>query len=414
MTEGAAPARLVTLDAVRGVAVMGILLMNILAFALPQQAYFNPAAYGGSTGADFSAWAASFVLIDGKMRGLFSMLFGASMLLVIDRAEAGGQHGTRTHFARMFWLLVFGMLHYWLLWYGDILAMYAIIGTIAVLFVRKDARSLIRWAIGTFVASMLVWSLLLGSAFALDAAANAPGASADTIESAAQIREAFGEPNTPSVAKELAAYRGTWLDGVAQRGKDGPFAQFVFVLFAGLETLGLMLLGMALFRNGFLRGEWQPERYKRVIAWGYGIGIPGGIALAAIIVAANFDTLIVNAVSIMAMTPFRIAVTVAHAALIVILVTRASGTPLVARLAATGQAAFSNYIGTTLLMTTLFYGYGFGLYGDLSRWQVYLVPPVVFALMLLWSKPWLDRFRYGPLEWLWRSLARGKLQQMRK
>ena len=106
----AAPIRIATLDIVRGVAVMGILIMNIVAFAMPAAAYGNPAAYGGHTGADLAVWVFNFIFIDGKMRGLFSFLFGASMLLVIDRATAKGENPARVHFSRMFWLFLFQVL----------------------------------------------------------------------------------------------------------------------------------------------------------------------------------------------------------------------------------------------------------------------------------------------------------------
>ena len=101
---------------------------------------------------------------------------------------------------------------------------------------------------------------------------------------------------------------------------------------------------------------------------------------------------------------------IGHAALAMLLIKRFAKTALIGRISAVGQAAFTNYLSTSILMTTLFYGYGFGLFGQMSRWQTYLVVPFVWGIILLWSKPWLDRYRYGPLEWLWRSLARGQIQ----
>ena len=121
-------ARVATLDVIRGVAVMGILIMNIVAFAMPEAAYMNPASFGSHGAVDYGVWAVNFVLVDGKMRGLFSFLFGASMLLVIERAEAKGENPLRVHYARMFWLLLFGLAHLYLLWWGDILAHYALVG----------------------------------------------------------------------------------------------------------------------------------------------------------------------------------------------------------------------------------------------------------------------------------------------
>src|SRR3954469_890664 len=128
MDAATAEGRITTLDTIRGIAVMGIFSVNVIAFAMPEAAYFNPAAYGGTHGASLGIWVANYVLIDGKMRGLFSLLFGASTLLVIQRAEAEGLDPRRVHFRRMAWLLVFGLGHFFLLWYGDILTLYAIIG----------------------------------------------------------------------------------------------------------------------------------------------------------------------------------------------------------------------------------------------------------------------------------------------
>ena len=122
--------RLITLDAIRGFAVMGILAMNIVAFAMPEWAYVTPIAYGGETVADRVAWLFSFIFIDGKMRGLFSLLFGASMLLIIERADAKGESAAKVHYSRMFWLALFGLAHYFFIWFGDILFLYASVGCI--------------------------------------------------------------------------------------------------------------------------------------------------------------------------------------------------------------------------------------------------------------------------------------------
>ena len=132
--------RILTLDIVRGVAVMGILAMNIYAFAMPMGAYFNPNVYGGDSGINLAAWYTDFVLFDGKMRGLFSLLFGASTLLVIERAQASGKNAIFTHYSRMIWLFAFGMAHYWFIWWGDILALYAMCGLL--LFLWRNAKEM--------------------------------------------------------------------------------------------------------------------------------------------------------------------------------------------------------------------------------------------------------------------------------
>ncbi len=147
MTGVAPTDRIFTLDVLRGVAVMGILAMNIVAFAMPFPAYTNPTAYGPESDADLVSWAFSFVFIDGKMRGLFSFLFGASALLVIERARAAGLNATRVHYARMFWLLIFGLLHFYFIWFGDILAAYAMAGLLLFFFRSCRVRTLLLWGI---------------------------------------------------------------------------------------------------------------------------------------------------------------------------------------------------------------------------------------------------------------------------
>src|SRR5436190_19371351 len=168
--------RIFSLDMIRGVAVMGIFSVNIIAFAMIEAAYFNPPAYGGWHGADLGLWAANMLVIDGKMRTLFSMLFGASTLLVIERAEAAGQSGPRVHVRRMLVLLGFGLIHFYLIWFGDILVLYAMSGLAAFLFRKLSVERLIALGASFLVVSMLIFTLFMISQYQADAAAHAAGA----------------------------------------------------------------------------------------------------------------------------------------------------------------------------------------------------------------------------------------------
>jgi uncharacterized protein len=194
----------------------------------------------------------------------------------------------------------------------------------------------------------------------------------------------------------------------------GLLDPLVLFVQSAAETLGLMALGMILFRNGFLTGDWTRDRYRGFMIRAYAIGIPPLCALAVGGWLSGFDPVVMLSSFIAWSMPFRIAVMLGHAALLMLIIIRFIDHPMIARVEAAGKAAFTNYLGTSILMTGIFYGWGLGLYGELSRWQVYLIVPLVWAIMLLWSKPWLDRYRYGPLEWLWRSLSRGQMQTMRK
>ena len=404
--------RIVTLDIVRGVAVMGILAMNIVAFAMPFQAYINPLAFGIDGSADFASWLVSFVFVDGKMRGLFSFLFGASMLLVIERAEAKQENAPSVHFRRMAWLLAFGLLHLYFIWFGDILSLYAMVGMIAWLFRRMQPGRLIGWGIGLVTIQLLVFAGLAAGAFYLGQAAADPGAGAEVARQWQELEGKFGVLSGQPLSDKLALFRGPYLGQVDARLADHALGPLTTLLMFGWETLGYFLFGMAAFKSGFLTGQWPRARYRKWALVGLGLAVPAYMLLAWLLVGEGFSVPMVLAVVMAATVPFRPVMVVAYAALI-ILATRRGGW-LVDRIAAAGRAAFTNYLGTSIVMTGLFYGWGFGLYGSLGRAELWLVVIAMWAVMLAWSKPWLDRFAYGPFEWAWRSLSRWQLQPMRR
>jgi uncharacterized protein len=168
-----------------------------------------------------------------------------------------------------------------------------------------------------------------------------------------------------------------------------------------------------MYRNGFLLGRWSRAAYWRTIALGYMVAVPLTALVAQNLLMARFDIValpIADTLSLL-LRPF---IALAHAAAIILFVQSTGARWLSVRLAAAGRMALSNYIGTSIVATTIFYGYGLGYFGHLSRWQLYAVVALIWVLILAWSKPWLDQFLYGPIEWLWRSLARGQRQPMRK
>jgi uncharacterized protein len=411
--QSAPPAdRILTLDAVRGVAVMGILVMNIVGFAMPEAAYANPYAYGGHSGVDFVAWLLNYVLIDGKMRGLFSLLFGASLLLVVERAEAKGGNPVIVHYSRMAWLFVFGMAHLVLLWLGDILNHYALVGAVAFVFRKLPPYKLMTLAI---VLLAVEFALVFNAGYQIagqEAAVRAGKASADVLHAFVANRASLGVPPGAEIARDLAIHRSGYGVIFADRWPEAVRAPSQALYFLGIETLAYMLLGMAALRSGLLTGAWPRQRYVAGAAIGFGIGVPAYALIALVPIRHGFDVASVTASDLVWSEPFRPVMIVGWACLIVLLIR--PGGLLTARIAAAGRMAFSNYLGTTLICTTLFYGYGLGLYGRLSRSELYLVVAGVCLLMLLWSKPWLARIHYGPMEWLWRSLARRRLQPMRK
>jgi uncharacterized protein len=344
------------------------------------------------------------------MRTLFSMLFGASTLLVIERAEAAGLSGPRVHVHRMLVLLGFGLAHYYLIWFGDILTLYAASGLVAFLFRRMPVRRLAALGVAFLLVSMLIFGAFIFSQYQADLAAHAPGASQQAIK---EWNSGFGAfyPTIGELAEDQALHLGSWQGLVAH--KLGEWAKILFPTIAFMpDTVGLMLLGMAGYKSGFLTGDWDDAAYRRVAAIAIPIGLAAGAAIVAYDINSNFYVVGSFLAFIVLATPFITIMALGYAALIILLSRRQGW--LAQRIAAAGRCAFTNYLGTSLVATFVFYGWGLGLYGLLSRAEAWLLVPLVWLIMLAWSKPWLERHHYGPLEWLWRSLSRGKLQPMRK
>lgn len=413
MNEAGAGARLVTLDGLRGLAVMGILLMNVNAFAMPFAAYDDPAAFGPMRWPDVALWATEFVLIDGKLRAIFSALFGASLLLVADRAEAAGRSAARLSYARLLTLALFGLLHAWLLWAGDILVLYALVGLVAVPLRRLPVERLLVLAAMLFLFQAAILGLHYQALAAAGAVALAPDAPAAAQALWRQINDALGHPSPAALAADIALHRGPWVRLAASRAADLLGLEQTDLLFSGPETLGLMLLGMAGLRSGFLAGSWSSAQYRRWALRFYALGLPPLLVLAGLLVGWRFPPLTTAFLTDLGAMPGRWLVAIAHAALLVGWLTGPLSR-LKARVVAAGRMAFSNYLGTSLLMTALFDGWGLGLYGRLERWWLLGPTLAMWLLMLGWSAPWLACFHHGPLEWAWRSLARARPAPFRR
>lgn len=409
-----ASARIPAMDVLRGCAVMGILWMNISAFALPQSAYFNPAASGALHGGDIAFWATSLVLVDGKMRGLFSLLFGASMLLLIDREEMAGRDGRRAQVVRAAWLFLFGLAHYLLLWWGDILMVYAIVGLAALPFANRAPMGLVKVAFLAFLLHFLLVGSFIGSLYAWSHAAAAPDATATMRDGFTTFMTSLTDPASPAIRTEIATYRSDYATILQHKLADFPGQWLWSFLFTGLDTLGFMLLGMAMLKGGFLTGRWDADQYRRTARHCFLIGLPPMILLAGWVAYSGFAPLPAFGVALAWSFPFRIPLTVGWAALILWWLARHRDGAMATRLAAAGRLAFTNYLGTSLVMTACFYGWGLGLFGHVRPALLPLFVLAAWAVMLGWSLPYAQRFALGPAEWLWRSLSRASSQKIRK
>jgi len=395
--------RIVALDALRGFAVLGILVMNIQTFAMPMAAYVNPTSLGPLEGANWWVWLTSHLLADRKFISIFSMLFGAGILLFTEHATARGGAPVGLHYRRMAWLLVFGMAHGYLLWYGDILATYAVCGMLAFLFRRKPARvlltvGLVAMAIGSGLYLFFGWSMRFWPPEAVQG-----------------LLASIWQPPPEAIAHEVAIYRGGWLAQMAHRAPQTFFLQVQFLLMYELwRAGGLMLVGMALYRWGILTGARSASFYRRLAA----AGLLAGLPLAAYGVWRNIEAGWNIRYSFFFGPQWNywagLLVALGYCGVIMLACRSRALASVTARLAAVGRMAFTNYVAQTLVGTTLFYGHGFGLYGSVSRMEQLLVVLAVWVAQLVASPIWLRHFHFGPLEWLWRALTYGSRPPFRR
>jgi len=417
--------RLASLDALRGVAVLGILVMNIYAFAMPFPAYSNPLLMGGTGALNIGTWFVTHIVFDQKFMSIFSMLFGAGMILMMNRAESRGADIGPIYYRRTFWLLLLGMLHGYLVWFGDILFHYALMGMIVYPFRKARPRILIAVACAILPMTLLI---NFASSFYVEdlqsevveiqgvesAGAELDEAQREKLQEWNEIRPFFA-PSDAEIQEDVQAHKGSYAEVLAHRVPFVAFMQVNLTLVMIIWRVGgLMLVGMALMKLGVLSGERSTRFYGKMALWSYGLGLPLTIFSAAILNAHDFDPLYVARVGGIPNYIGSILVALGHIAAVILFVRHGALRGIVARFAAVGRMALSNYLMHSVVMTTIFYGYGFSLYAEVPRfWQQGFVVGLI-ALQLIVSPWWLKRFNFGPVEWLWRSLTYRQRQPMRR
>ena len=421
--------RLLAVDALRGFALLGILAMNIMAFAWPEPAYDNPLRGGGFTGLDRAIWFFNHLVFEGKMMTIFSMLFGAGLVLMDHRAAARGGRVGWIYYRRILWLLLIGLVHAYLIWGGDILVLYAECGLFLYLFRNKTPRTLIILGIAAMMALVPV---LLGVAAGLDSM-KATAARVEAQTKAGQTPTSFDKrihdlwknnlqkevaPTPEQEAKEwaegLAAYRGGYVGIVKHRAFPQLMEQTIgFLLGGGLFAASRMLLGMGLMKLGVFSATRSRRSYCWMAGLGYGIGLPLMVYDAIALIDHRFSLeyqlhggIFINAFG-------SLIVALGHVGLLMLIIQSGALGWLTRRLAAVGRMALSNYLTHSIVCTTLFYGYGFGLFGTINRTGLAAIVLAIWIVQLVVSPIWLKWFRFGPAEWLWRSLTYWRLQPMR-
>ena len=417
--------RMNSLDVLRGVALLGILTMNIVSLGLPSTARLNPHVAGGFTGLNFVAWLAGYFLCDEKMITIFSMLFGAGLVLMTDRAQETGRSSVAVYYRRMAILLAIGLIHAYLIWDGDILVSYALCGMLVYPLRRLPPRLLVIIAVlvmlpsvplTTFV-SRVFQSLREASVRVQQAESNGETASPEDRELAADwdgVRRAF-HPTPSEVAKTIQANRDAsyWTLVVRNAPEAFGIQTTVFASSFVWTVSGRMLIGMALMKWGVFSAAASMRFYGVLALFGYGLGWPVVAVAANRLIQSQFDVVQLFGGCLQINLLGSLFVALGHVA-VVMMICKSGWWPwLTSRLAAVGRMALTNYLMQSLLCVTLFNGYGFGWYGTFDRLELYGIMTALWTWQLWYSPLWLKRFRFGPVEWLWRSLTYGTRQPLR-
>jgi uncharacterized protein len=374
--------------------------MNIQSFAMPGAAYMNPTAYGDLNGANYWVWNICYLLAFEKFMSIFSMLFGAGIVLMTSRIEATGRSSAGVHYRRMGWLILFGLLHAHLLWYGDILYFYGLCGLVAWPFRRLPPAVLIPIGLVVVsVASILAWAGGWSVQFWSD-------------EIIRQQQQQW-QPAAELLADELNAYRSGWLAQMPERMVSAlQFETFVLAIWGAWRVGGLMLVGMGLFKLGVFSARAKSSVYWAMIIAAAVIGIP--VTMYGI--RRNFDANWAAVYSLFDGSQYNYwaSVLVSLGWVGAVMLAYRSGTCvfIMKPLAAVGRMALTNYLMHTVICTTIFYGHGLGLFGSVERVGQFGIVLGVWALQLMVSPIWLRYFHFGPVEWLWRTLTYFKLQPM--
>lgn len=422
---------MVIFDSFRGIAVLGILLMNISAFGLPSAINDNP-MLTNEKGINFYCWYIfGHGIFEGSFRSVFSMLFGASIIILIGRLEkrAGGQIPSELFIRRQLWLLVFGLFNaYILLWHGDILFHYAICGIVIFPFRRLQPRRLL---IASLVCLILL-TIRSNIDFYNEKTVITRGGIIENIDTtktrlsdnqkatlaAAEAikHKSKQETKKREIEAEIKNYRASYPVMYKSQGNRSLAAEtYGLYYFHFWDVLVFMFLGMALFKLGILQGEAKTSVYAVMAVTGLLIGLPLSRLFLQPFFQYQFDNFqVLKHKSFEFYELQRFVRSIGIFGLIMLVYKSGIVKRFFTWMQPVGKMAFTNYISQSFLCGVFFYGFGFGMFGKLQRYELYYVVCFIWLIQIAWSHLWLRYFYWGPLEWLWRSLTYWKIQPLKK
>jgi len=394
--------RIISIDLLRGFAVLGILIMNIQSFSMIGAAYLNPTAYGDFTSLNKWIWILSNLFADSKFMSIFSMLFGVGIIIFTERALAKGKRAGHLHYRRNFWLFLFGMTHAYLIWYGDILVAYSLCAFFAFVFRKLKPKTLLIYSILFFIVPVI---FTLGSGLTIEYWPE---------ESYNQNMQTW-MPDAGTIDTEILTMQGSWIEQMDKRVPATIFMQtFLFFWQTMWRVMSMMLLGMALYKWGVLSAKKSKIFYLKMAVISFSLGY----LFTGTGIIQNFNHNWSMDYSMFAGSMFNyvgsVGVALGYIALVMLLSKSVSANGLKSIISSVGRMAFTNYILMSIICTFIFYGHGFGLFGKVERTGQIIIVFAVWIIIIVISPLWLKKFQYGPLEWLWRVLTYWRKQSMKK
>tara|TARA_R110000850_G_scaffold147130_1_gene269293 strand:- start:6439 stop:7755 length:1317 start_codon:yes stop_codon:yes gene_type:complete len=415
--------RINSLDVIRGIALLGILLMNINGMGLPFS-YSDPSVLGHTEGLNFYVWVTNELLFEGTMRGLFTLLFGAGVILLTGRLikDGAGISTADIYYRRMIWLLLFGIANVWiLLWHGDILFPYALFGLFLFPFRNLPVKNLI--LIGAILIGIgILWDisdyknnvkLKQEAEIALESKSAGIELTAEENATLNEWEKLNTKKTTKEVSEEIERMNKGYFEVINNINNKVKLNQWLQTWFPYRlwvwDILSYMFIGMAFFKLRIFHGERSTRFYFLMAFIGYLIGITINYFETQLIVQSNYDVVTMSNAN-QTYQLGRIGVTMGHIGLFMLFIKSGMIAFLQRALAAVGRMALTNYLMHSIITSIIFYGFGFGLFGILERYELYYIVFGIWIFQLITSPIWLKYFQFGPFEWLWRSLTYGKKQ----
>jgi len=417
--------RISTIDTLRGFSLLGILMVNMQFFVFPSSVMFDPSSFGDFEGLNKLSWIFTYLFFNQKMMAIFSMLFGAGLILMFNRAEEKGITFGKVYYRRLLWLFLIGMIHAYLIWYGDILVTYALCGLLLFPVKRLSAKWLA--ALGAIILLIGI-GLATGAGWFFGYMQEQKQAVVELEERGEEpsvqqkkMAEAWDEMNSQMSAtgqkaqNEVEAMRGSYLDMIKYQWLPVLLMQTqAFLFYIGWRALGMMLLGMAFMKMGIFSGARTTTFYLVQMIIGYLVGFALTGYGILVTIDHNFDFVKFFQGDSLFDYIGSIFVCMGHVAVVMLICKLNVLRSCTDRLAAVGRMAFTNYLTQSILMTFCFYGWGLGLFGSVDRFAQLGFVAGVWIVQLIWSPIWLKHFQFGPAEWLWRTLTYLKAQPFRR